>query len=181
MSSPPPKHYGNEDIYIPKRKQLPPVKIFPPLMPLIDVMFTLLMFFLVAAKVRQPEGLIPANMPAIGGQPPAGALDALRLQIKAHGKDKVGVVVYESGNENPVAVFEPIEGEPDKSSGNVAGRTQEAKQLYAFLQRKAEAYGTEKVPVVIQPVDDPRWEHVVSAFNQAVRVGFKKIGFAAQQ
>jgi biopolymer transport protein ExbD len=35
-----------------------------------------------------------------------------------------------------------------------------------------------KVPVMIMPAVNVRWEHVVNAFNQAVRAKFKKIGFS---
>ncbi len=165
---------GAQESNVSRRKKCPAVRLVPPLMPLIDVMFTLLMFFLVAANVRQPEGVLPVNMPGLDGRS-----DPIRLLVKSHGSDKAGVVVTESGSDSPVCVFEPAQGEPDRSPANVAGRAAATRQLQAFLVRKADAYG-KKVPIVIRPVDDPRWEHVVETHNQALRAGFHRVTFAAQ-
>ena len=49
---------------------------------------------------------------------------------------------------------------------------------YEALRKRRDQTGSAKTPVVIEPRGDVPWEHVVNAFNQAVRAKFKKIGFA---
>ena len=55
------------------------------------------------------------------------------------------------------------------------------KELYdSLMARRAILPAPEAVPVVIVPNLDVAWEHVVDAFNQAVRAKFKKIGFGGR-
>ena len=55
-----------EEIH-PRKKPKPlPVRYTPNVTPLIDVMFLLLLFFLLTTKFRQEEGAIPGTLPALG-------------------------------------------------------------------------------------------------------------------
>ena len=145
--------------YEPKPRR--PCKIAPPLMPLIDVMFTLLMFFLIAAKANVPEGLLPANLPELGGP---GKADALAL-------DPVKINLLSAGDGQGVLI------EVDQGGGRQLNSMAE---LHAFLQMRQQQLGPDgaKAPVLIKPGARVRWEHVVNAFNQAVRARYEKVGFA---
>jgi biopolymer transport protein ExbD len=148
-----------EIAYRKKPKQRPPVQIRPPLMPLIDVMFTLLMFFLIAARVRTAEGLIPSNLPELGG---AHAKASLKIT-------PIRILIHPSGGDGESAYFE-IE-----STGY---QWNAVEGLYSFLHAYAQREDPAKVPIFIKPVGPVRWEHVVNAFNQAVRAKFSQIGFS---
>jgi biopolymer transport protein ExbD len=142
----------------PPRKR-PRPKYQPPLMPLIDVVFTLLLFFLVAARQRVAEGMIPANLPDLARGPAAGATirkTPLKITLYAVGTDNMGVRM-----------------QVENSSQELAN----AGELYRYLSQVKNTLGAD-VPIVIRPTGNVRWEHVVNAFNQAVRAAFKTVGFA---
>jgi biopolymer transport protein ExbD len=149
---------SHEIAYRKKPKQRSPVQIRPPLMPLIDVMFTLLMFFLIAARVRTAEGLIPSNLPELRGA------HSTALKITP-----IRILVHSSGADNELAYFE-IE--------NTGYQWNAAEGLYSFLHAYAQREDPARVPIFIKPVGPVRWEHVVNAFNQAVRAKFSQIGFS---
>ena len=143
-----------EASYRKPRKKCSPAQVRPPLMPLIDVMFTLLMFFLVAAKVRVPEGMIPANLPELGTAPgpgPTGKIFVKIVPVGAYSRD-----VRFQINEKDLA---------------------SAPDLYLFLTRVKKELGPD-VPIILKPDPNVRWVYVVDAFNQAVRLSFTKVGFA---
>jgi biopolymer transport protein ExbD len=148
----------HEIAYRKKPKHRPPAQIRPPLMPLIDVMFTLLMFFLIAARVRTAEGLIPSNLPELRGA------HSTSLKITP-----IRILVHPSGTDSELAYFE-IE--------NTSYQWPAAEGLYGFLHAYAQREDPARVPIFIKPVGPVRWEHVVNAFNQAVRAKFSQIGFS---
>ena len=151
---------GDEAVhYIPprKRRKRGSGKMQPPLTPMIDVTFLLLLFFLLTLTFREAEGLIPGTLPGdMTGEPQP---DAPSVYIK-----------ISPAPGNPVlAVFE-MKGENRQ--------IRQAEELFQKLQGRRRVAGGAELPVVIEPRKDVLWEHVVNCFNQAVRAGFKKIGFA---
>ena len=144
-----------------REKEARPVVMQPPLTPMIDVVFQLLIFFLLACQFRQAEGQIPANLPDISG--PAQAtpfVDPIKITLRPTGPNNTGVLI-------------------EVKHANVTLTS--SAELYAYLVKMSKIYGegsTEKVPVVIKPLGDVLWEHVVNAFNQAIRAKYKQIGFA---
>ena len=142
-----------------REKHRGPAVMQPPLTPMIDVVFQLLLFFLLACQFRTQEGLIPANLPDIKGPEIS---QPLRVR-------PVHVNVVATGPENQGALFR-IE-ETDLQWSNAGG-------LYAYLKDLAGKEDPQRVPVLIKPVGLVRWGHVVNAFNQAVLARFKRIAFA---
>jgi len=53
-----------------------------------------------------------------------------------------------------------------------------AEQLFESLRARRQAYGSDKVPVIIEPREDVPWRYVVEAFNQALRAEFRNVGLA---
>jgi biopolymer transport protein ExbD len=156
MSIPKPVMIDGEEINLKGRKHRPSPKIQPPLMPLIDVMFTLMLFFLIAARVRGAEGMIPANLPNLGGPDKVsrGIVEKIFIGLQPSGAANEGVTI-------------------SLGTSSVADATQLASKLASAKQ----LYGDEAV-VIIKPHPQVRWTHVVNIFNQAVSCHFKEIGFA---
>jgi biopolymer transport protein ExbD len=141
-----------------KKRGQPPPKYQPNLVPLIDVLFLLLLFFLLGTKFRQTEGDIPSTLPQAQSLVAPGELPPLLpLRIHVRTAEKTGAIVYE------IAGF----------SQNVAG----PQQLYELLASRRRSTSDE-VPVIISPGTDVPWGDVVETFNQAVRAKFRNIGFA---
>ena len=124
----------------------------PPLTPMIDVTFQLLLFFLLACEFRETEGLIPGTLPGSG--PP----EQLRpIEISLHPSGVMGSAYYRL----------------DGAAEAVAG----PQELFRRLRQRQEALGSRDVPVLIRPDPDVPWQFVVEAFNQAKRAEFTRIGF----
>jgi len=145
--------------YVPPRakRQRPKPKLQPPLTPMIDVTFQLILFFILSTEFRANEGMIPGTLPQTGGVAAASnvRLDPIEISVRASGES----AVYEMSGAD-VGITSPEE-------------------LYGYLKARQNALGTAEVPVVIKPQPDVAWEFVVEAFNQALRARFKNIGFAA--
>ena len=144
-------------LYVPERKKRKPEepKLQPPLTPMIDVTFLLLLYFLLTSTFRKDEGQIPGTLPATTGQAAEKPLLHKTIKIK----------IAEMG------VFrDQVQYTIGSKSLNDPG------QLYALLQRRWESQG-EQTPVVIDPSPRVRWKFVVDAYNQAVHAKFKNIGF----
>lgn len=129
----------------------------PPMTPMIDVTFQLLLFFLLTCEFREPEGMIPGTLP--GGGPPPG--DVVPL---------------------PDAIHIRLIPSADRQSASyqltgVSTVITSVRELGNLLQVRQEQLGSREVPVVIFPNPDVPWGFVVEAFNQAKRARFSKIGF----
>ncbi len=160
---------GDETVhYVSARKQREDKKkhastaIQPPLTPMIDIVFQLLLFFLLACQFRMDEGHIAANLPDLSGKPPADTLkiDPIDVTLEATGSDNLDVLIQ------------------IQSDTNVPPMTT-AEELYVYLMQVKPDHGkqADDVPVTIKPFGNVPWMHVVNAFNQAVRADYKKVGF----
>jgi biopolymer transport protein ExbD len=163
-----------------KRRRRPKVKMQPPLTPMIDVTFLLLIFFLVAANFRA-EANIPGAIPQAEGPGRPGPIPVFVIvrQEGAREKSKPVYVVKVTG-ENEIQVQEK------------AGQSYEqyriamAEALYQELDGIRKRFGEDqKVPAIIRPEVDYQssgysyvmWRYVVEAYNQARRAGFTEMGF----
>ena len=153
---------GDESVhYIPPRKKRgrPKPKMQPPLTPMIDVTFQLLLFFLLTFQFREREGQIPGSLPQ-QGQGGADMKKELEMPIR------ISLRPVDASGER--VIFE-VEGEPHA--------IESAARLGIVLLRRAAKVGTD-VPVIINSRDDVQWRWVVEVFNQSVRAKFKNVGFA---
>jgi biopolymer transport protein ExbD len=140
-----------------KRREPPPPRYQPNLTPLIDVLFLLLLFFLLGTKFRLEEGQIDANLPQVGQGTGVSVVPGtlLRLTVHAVGEDAAGGEFEIGGSQQMI---------------------RDASDLFARLRLRKEGGGDVTVQIATRgPV---RWEWVVEAFNQVRRAGFEKIGFA---
>ncbi|MCK5113701.1 MAG: biopolymer transporter ExbD [Phycisphaerae bacterium] len=145
-------------LYVSERKKRKPeeVKLQPPLTPMIDVTFQLLLYFLLTSTFRKDEGQIPGTLPATTGQAMEKPLQhkTIKVKIAAMGvfRDQVQYTIGSKSLDDP-------------------------KELLLLLQRRCKSQGAD-TPVVIDPGPRARWKYVVNAYNQAVHAKFKNIGFA---
>jgi len=151
---------GDDSVhYVPPRKkrQLAKPKMQPPLTPMIDVTFQLLLFFILTLTFRQAEGLIPGSLPGNQGSSSRAPIPPIVIDV---------VVPLDIANDDAGAFF--IESD----------RFENAQLLFEELQRQSRELQTAKRPIVINPAPGVRWQHVVDAFNGGVRAKYEKVGFA---
>jgi len=148
-------HYVSQRL----KRGRPKPKLQPPLTPMIDVVFQLLLFFLLTTTFRQEEGQIPGTLPEKAGISAGDVvpLDPIRLMLRPTGPERNGCI-YEMSGHN-VGIDSP-------------------QRLYEALVGRRQVLSDE-VPVVIQPRPDVKWRYVVEAFNQSIRARFKNIAFAS--
>ncbi len=127
--------------------------------PLIDMSFTMLIFFVVTTRFEQPEGILASRLPRDAGVPTV-ALPISPIVVRLY---RAG----ESGDDYTVSV-DRFDNAP-----------QDFASLPAFLSGIKEQPGFDaETPVVIVADDAIRWDHVVNCWNAAVRAGFERIAFA---
>jgi len=130
------------------------------MVPMIDVTFLLLLFFLLTMTTRR-EGQLPSSLPRLGRIATAAAeLKPIHITLRPAGPDRAGCV-YEIGGQ--------------------AGGLDSPERLYEALRARREAYGSDGVPVVVRPRREVRWRYVVEAFNQAARADFTRVGLAPRE
>ena len=138
----------------------------PNLSSMIDVIFLLLIYFVVTANFTPDEGVLTTKLPQGTGQPS----QELTLPERP-----LNIIL------TPVGLTDcriSIEGYPQAPAGFA-----DLSALLIELQYDPEAGRRSGMfkpdsPVVIKPQADVRWQHVVNAFNAAVRARYSNINFA---
>ncbi len=140
---------------------------------MIDVIFQLLIYFVVTAGFMLDEGVLAARLP----QGPAGPVAAdelppekITVRLTAPPEDDSRVRIERGAVDRP-KVYEGFA------------------QLAADLNRlryDPEGGNNEGVydadnPVLIQPAGGVRWQHVVNAFNAALAAGYTNVSFASPE
>ena len=134
------------------------------LTPMIDVVFLLLSFFLVATKIQLPERKLDAFLPLEGGPPKKITVqDQQQLKILVEGRGD-RLFAYYVGTLDP----EVISRDPIPHYGTVFELTRALRRLYAL---------DEKFPVVIAGSRKIHFKYVTQALNAARKVGFKDVSF----
>ena len=149
-----------------KRMKIGSTKMQAPLVPMIDVTFLLLLYFLLTAEFRGPEGQIAGTIPK--GESAAGVVTVkpIRIQIVPGEFPGEASFVYVVRGTR----VEPVDGDRGDDGAHARGLYL---RLVAYRQKEGE-----DVPIVIEPLHNVPWRYVTEAFNQAIRVKFKKVGFA---
>ena len=144
------------------RKRLP--KKMPELniVPMLDVCFNLLIFFISTASFAVSEGVLPANMPV--GQGAKGADKAPEQPIK--------IMLRSLGGES-LAI--ELEGTA-VAINNFGDLFDKLKSMQHSDSNPNGIYSADD-PVIITPEGNVQWGHVVNAFNAAIRARFTKVNF----
>ncbi len=151
---------GETPHYVSQRKQRgrAEAKLQPPLTPMIDVTFQLLLYFLLTINYRPSEGQIPGSLPL-----EVGVAVKIKIPLKP-----IRIVLQPRGPNRESVQYE-VDNLPPTDNAN---------ELYLSLMGRQKAIGSDEAPVVIRARGDVRWKFVVEVFNAAVRAKFKNIGFA---
>lgn len=137
----------------------PAVRMQPPLTPMIDVTFQLLLFFLLTMQFRQPEGQIPANLPAGDAGKPAAAVLLDPIWIRLHPGDADGVEIEIDRYDLAIETWA---------------------DLHNSLVGLREQLGSNEIPIVIKPYPGVSWEASLNAFNEALRAEFRNVAWARE-
>ncbi len=125
------------------------------IVPMMDILFMLLIFFLCFGLALAPEGALPAKLPASHGQPSETVpLTPIEVQL-ASARGGVQVQIRPQG-------------------GHVVSMS----DLYDRMKRLAESreFGVD-APVILLPGPDLPMSVVADAYNAAFQAGFKEIVF----
>lgn len=137
------------------------------LAPMMDVMFNLLIFFLVATTFKLPEGLLQARLPRTQGisSKQQSIVPLVPIKIFLDSKDsKVPLIRVNSTIRTDAASLIIIEG---------------FEQLHNLLQQILQKPGISRnTPIIIAAKPQTSWDLVVNAYNTAVRTEFKHVVFA---
>jgi len=143
-----------------RKRSRPKAKIQPPMTPMIDVTFQLLIFFLVATNFRETEGYIPGTLPEKGAitqvKRPPSVIPPIRITLRP------------LGQANELVSYELDHLEKEFS---------DPKELYRLLKARQQKLQARDIPIIIEPWSGVRWQFVVEAYNQVVRAEFTTIGF----
>lgn len=131
--------------------------------PMIDVVFLLLMYFLLVGEFLPPEGLFELDLPKpLEQTPPASAMTLpqppVRLTIRSLG---------DGPREYTIAMTGPL---PRVLASY--------DQLYLALDAARGRLLASDQAFVIAPAADTRWEHTLGAFNAVLRAGYERVRFA---
>jgi len=132
--------------------------------PMIDIVFNLIIFFILMPSFEAKEGYLPSNLPSDTGTQSAERKDLNKLRI-----DIYHVEPYPEKKKEARVV---LNGEPMNDYAELRKRLRETRRALSEQGRDIE-----KVPVVISP-DQVVWQlHVVAVFDSAIDAGFKDIQF----
>lgn len=138
------------------------------LTPMMDVMFNLLVFFIVTSSFTLPEGALEARLPRTLG---VSASTAMRVPM-------VPIRIYLEGDrDGKVQVIRVSTSlKTDAAALNLAKDFEDLYQLLGELKKRPGH--SEGTPVIIAAKPEVAWDQVVSAYNAAVRAKYKNIVFA---
>lgn len=134
--------------------------------PMIDMIFLLLVFFLVTAKFRPQEDYLPMMLPsAAASQQSSGLIEPLVISLDTNGDQltikidgQMNLTISDSDSENGLAQF-----------------TNDLSRLYSSQSRVASD------PVELDCSEDLSWDHLVKIYNVLFGMGITDITFPVQE
>ena len=139
------------------------------LTPMIDVVFQLLIFFLVGTKFRVPEGELEAYLPHKGGA-------SGRADIKELREIRITLLVSRGGSRaEPLVRIDDTRPGAQVAGGRMAWLEQRINQLAQDRETR------ENVPVIIEVEPHLVYKWVIRTLNICRRAGFTEVSFAASK
>jgi len=135
------------------------VKLQPPMTPMIDIIFQLLIFFMLMPSFQSHEGYLTTNLPKDQGpnRAPQENLERIKIELLDEGNEGEGVSIF----------LNDTQGLGDNFEG-----------LRAALEG-FRAQGLQPThPILISPTMAVRHKFVVRAFDAAVTARFTNVNFA---
>jgi biopolymer transport protein ExbD len=138
------------------------------LTPMMDVMFNLLVFFIVTSSFTLPEGSLEARLPRSVGVSASAAMAVpvvpIRIYLEASTTGEVQVIRVSTSLKS------------DAASLNLTKDFEDLYQLLGDLKKRP-GIG-DSTPVIIAAKPDVSWDQVVNAYNAAIRAKYKNVVFA---
>ncbi|MCC7147264.1 MAG: biopolymer transporter ExbD [Phycisphaeraceae bacterium] len=132
---------------------------------MLDVMFQLLIFFVVTAGVMLEEGMLSTRLlPQHTGAMGDAVLPRQPLRIVVEARDVAGYALRIEHQEQQPADFRAL--------------CQALEELQWDPARKRSGAYKPDHPLLIEPGAKVRWQHVVNAFNAAVKAGYTDVSFS---
>jgi len=129
------------------------------LVPMIDIVFNLLVFFLVATRFTSAEGVLAGRLGDVKTSQVVLSVPTVPIRIRLVPQDGTGCsIMIEERSVRP-ADFDQL--------------------AEVLRQIQAEPGYDDKTPVVLLADAELVWDHVVNAYNAAVRSKYKNIVFGA--
>jgi len=130
------------------------------LAPMIDVTFLLLIFFSVTTTFKRAEGYLAAELPRTAGRSSVELpISPIVVRVQQFGMGTADYRIRVDNFANAPATFDELANMLRGIQGNPGFDTD--------------------TPVVIAAEDDVAWDHVVNAWNAALRAEYKNIAFGA--
>ena len=152
------------DLPAPRLRRRTPPQISLNLTSMIDVVFLLLIYFVVATNFKLGEEVYRMDLPERSSMQPSDPFDLddepLRIVVRSLGPAPDAYQLRLEGPWERVVTFD---------------------DLYVFLEgRRIGAPGSRGLfavdhPIVVDPASDARWEHAIGAFNAAVRAAYENV------
>ena len=135
------------------------VKLQPPMTPMIDIIFQLLIFFMLMPSFQSHEGYLTTNLPKDQGpnRAPQENLERIKIELLDEGNEGEGVSIFLNDTQSLGDNFEGLRS-----------------ALEGFR-----AQGIQPThPILISPTMAVRHKFVVRAFDAAVTARFTNVNFA---
>ena len=140
--------------------------------PMIDIVFNLVIFFLLMPSFEAKEGYLPTNLPSTQGPTPQQQKkeDSFRIDIRH-------VEPWEGENRKKATLT--LNRDEISDNAELRRRLKQARQNIAptGLDKEETEKRLKKVPVLISPDMAVYYKHVVAAFDAAIDAGFTNIQF----
>jgi biopolymer transport protein ExbD len=147
-----------------KRREVKTASMQLNLTAMIDVIFQLLIYFVITASFLVGEGVITARLPAgTGGQPDEIKPPEQPLNILLSSAGAYGVRISIQNSHQSPQDFDAL--------------VQMLSHLQHTPANPAGIYPADN-PVMIKPDGNVRWQHVVNAFNAAISARYSNVSFA---
>lgn len=137
---------------------------------MIDVIFQLLIYFVVTASFMIDEGVLTAKLPQGSGSPIAAdelPPEKINIRLAADPADDTLVRIERGSTNNPVRYASFIELASDLDRLRYDPQIGQSDGIYEPDN-----------PVIIEPQGTVRWQHVVNAFNAAIAAQYTNVSFA---
>jgi biopolymer transport protein ExbD len=156
------------ELWIRRRKSRRVFSFTLNLTPMMDVMFNLLIFFIVTSAFTLPEGVLEARLPRTAGISASAAMAVPVVPIRIY------LEPASAGEVSVIRVSTSLKA--DAASLNLA---KDFDDLYTLLESLKQRAGIgEATPVIIAAKPRVSWDQVVNAYNAAVRAKYKNVVFA---
>ena len=133
------------------------------IVPLIDVVFLLLVFFLLTASFRPREGFLPTKLPQLSATAEPSELEPVPIQVVTMPNGDCQVQI---GSQNPILIS------ADSVAEGFSGVKDAIYNLFVQQGRTAEN------PIKLIPTSQTKWDHVVKTYHCLWQLNLTNVIFA---